>query len=157
MDSSTWHLMGKASVSQLPFPWNSQSALVLIPMAEWGLPGTEIAKSVLTAIKAPSCPRTKLCCLWVTPELVAKVGILLWLPEIMTTEVTILGSFWAGVSLWFSLHSASLTHCVLYNLVSQGVVILIQPGVGCSRQWMPIAWVGVPLCCLWMSFFVCFC
>lgn len=127
IDNSTWHLMGKASVLQLPFSSNSQCALVLTPTAEWGRPTPETAQSVLTAVKAPSCPRTTLCCLWVTSELAAEVGILLWLPESMTTEVTILGSFGAGVSLWLSLHSASHTHCMLYSFVSQGVVILIQP------------------------------
>lgn len=35
-------------------------------------------------------------------------------------EVITLWSSWAGVSLWFSFHSASHTHCLLYNFIGQG-------------------------------------
>lgn len=53
--------------SRVPFSWP-------LWLSKWGLPSSEIGNCVLTAVKAPSCPRTKLCCLLLISELVAEVG-----------------------------------------------------------------------------------
>lgn len=61
----------------------------MTPVAKRGLPSPEIGNCVLTAVKAPSCPMNKLCCLLLISELVAEVGFSYDYHQIMITEVTI--------------------------------------------------------------------
>lgn len=62
---------------------------------------------------------TQFCGILAISELVAEVRIL-WLPSDCDNGSHHSGSSWAGVSLLFSLHSASHTHCLLEDFVSHG-------------------------------------